>query len=687
MHSLYHGTEKVPVVEAPPPNFHGRTDEIPVGEVTLLGEAQPEAQPDFLRRGLQTTSNGYNERLGQCLGAKCAVWGDPHIVTCDDVHYDCQGAGTYTIMKNELINMQGVFQKIGEAELEWLKEHRNWEPDGGASMTTDVAMSFMPNGKDKRVQIGFGDTKHFEKDGETVYPTEAGCTPHSHYSPHMGGSYELNLSQCRESCKTKAGCAFFSYFPDKSCYHHPSYATQVSTNLNWGRSVSGPVDSECGILPEPEFEYKEVREKHGQLGFFKCPLIIHVDGEMLDISGFLGRNPYNRHITTYGKVYEQDDLKIDVQYERVAQWDSRFNRNIYYDKNVAYVEYKVAHNTYTTVKFDGQGNGPGEMWGCHFNIDVCLPYQKKNLVIDDTVGLLGTPNGDKTDEFMNDKGETLQYDPAEKTKTYDYCFDNWCVKESDSIFTMPPGWTWDHIMCMWRGHDEDDKGHCVMSKKQVEEKCGEYKETKPAFYESCKIDCCFGACPDFMDPEKYAGEDDRVIIEPEFTCVEDELENTPDVVCPTATSPIVRLTHASGPAPPEGKQIFYDMHLDAGNDLEQNVKFKINNPFGSTADVFVKYDERISTDSQFLAPTCDEKLQLESGCDARATEIEIGCVDHDGLHPYALVRIYFASSGFESGGDFDVDACCIPPEYDDSVKVIAYTFEIQCACPDTAVEL
>jgi len=61
--------------------------------------------------------DGFDESLGQCTGALCGVWGDPHIITCDGLTYDCQGTGLFTMMKNHLWNIQGHFLPVGAVEM------------------------------------------------------------------------------------------------------------------------------------------------------------------------------------------------------------------------------------------------------------------------------------------------------------------------------------------------------------------------------------------------------------------------------------------------------------------------------------------------------------------------------------------------------------------------------------------
>jgi hypothetical protein len=61
--------------------------------------------------------DNFDETMGYCNGAVCGMWGDPHIITCDGLAYDCQGEGIFTLMKNHLYNVQGHFISIGTEEM------------------------------------------------------------------------------------------------------------------------------------------------------------------------------------------------------------------------------------------------------------------------------------------------------------------------------------------------------------------------------------------------------------------------------------------------------------------------------------------------------------------------------------------------------------------------------------------
>ena len=113
----------------------------------------------------------------------------------------------------------------------------------------------------------------------------------------------------------------------------------------------------------------------------------------------------------------------------------------------------------------------------------------------------------------------------------------------------------------------------------------------------------------------------------------------------------------------------------------------MNNPFDSAADVYVKYDYRLADESVALDPTCESRGNVNPGCDSEneAPVIKVPCRDYDRSHPFATVRVYFASRDFDFGGNRQVDKCCelpdeAPDSYDDG-NVVAYTFEIQCSCP------
>jgi len=76
----------------------------------------------------------------------------------------------------------------------------------------------------------------------------------------------------------------------------------------------------------------------------------------------------------------------------------------------------------------------GLRYGCVLNINVCVNEESHP----DLVGLLGTPNGDTTDDWMTSDGTPIDMPTSNtwlKLNGTDYCFDNHCVDDfADSMF-------------------------------------------------------------------------------------------------------------------------------------------------------------------------------------------------------------------------------------------------------------
>ena len=89
-----------------------------------------------------------------------------------------------------------------------------------------------------------------------------------------------------------------------------------------------------------------------------------------------------------------------------------------------------------------------EAYGCYLSSSVCLPDDYRTN--ETFVGLLGSPNGDRKDDWMTPQGSPVmiasdkRFEPA-----YKYCTENWCVdQESDSLFAYTDGKTFqDYYNC------------------------------------------------------------------------------------------------------------------------------------------------------------------------------------------------------------------------------------------------
>ena len=161
-------------------------------------------------------------------------------------------------------------------------------------------------------------------------------------------------------------------------------------------------------------------------------------------------------------------------------------------------------------------------------------------------------------------------------------------------------------------------------------------------------------------------------------------KDTSDTVCPNSATPVVKLLKSHGDVPlPEGVDIFYGIVTDMephDGAFGPTVKFKVNNPFDSNADVYVKHEKSVL--GGFNDIHCVEFDDIAGGCDDEAEDIEVACRHFDGVAPFALVNVYFASRGLTTDSSVDVDKCCHAPEYASDIGVVRYTFEIQCNCPE-----
>ncbi|CAB9525866.1 receptor-like protein kinase [Seminavis robusta] len=140
----------------------------------------------------------------------------------------------------------------------------------------------------------------------------------------------------------------------------------------------------------------------------KCPVTLHVNGaerSLLDGTGF-------------------DDVVVRQVGNSIV---------MYYPRTRVQLVAKLSKST---------------KYGCLMSTKVCLPedYRPNEKII----GLLGTPNEDKTDEWMTPDGSPYVIPPSEKgrnnryRRNYEYCTTQWCAEtESASIFAYLPGESFD----------------------------------------------------------------------------------------------------------------------------------------------------------------------------------------------------------------------------------------------------
>jgi len=185
------------------------------------------------------------------------------------------------------------------------------------------------------------------------------------------------------------------------------------------------------------------------------------------------------------------------------------------------------------------------------------------------------------------------------------------------------------------------------------------------------------------------GEDESIIceVQPAPVCNETYKVLTSETACPSKPEGIVKLIKKSAEAP-AGEPILYGIIIEPPKDMNSahTVKFSVDNPFTNHTDIYIKHVKKVG--KYAMDPTC-ESMPFTAGCKREAPIIEVGCHEYEGVEPFALVNVYFASNTDSfvqqiSSGDVEIDKCCKPPEeYADGYGILEYTFEIQCTCPET----
>ena len=374
-----------------------------------------------LRRGLGVkddigTNDSFNENLGQCTGAVCGLWGDPHIITCDGLAYDCQAEGLFTLMKNHWYNIQGKFLSVGAAEMKLVLGWNNYPK---ATSTNDIIIEVQDDTQ-PTFQFSYPDLS-FAEDG--TVPSEEGCLVGLHYMngeqfnmPGQSRSVETNVHGCQERCASIDGCTHFSFFMDGGCHPQDENALMEETPKSWTRSVSGPVHK-CGLPRTEQTLNKDVppfarvftndnnnrrrrnlwgrrnrnrnrnqassssgsesnsdsnsdsnsnsnsnsndaaaaaaarRTEDGGNG---CPFLFYVDGVMMDIS----QVPAGGYL--YGDATSDASAKLEGS-DKIR------------------VKHKTSTGSFSEAMLMTEGDGPGEIWGCHWNFWVCCKYYFSSL--------------------------------------------------------------------------------------------------------------------------------------------------------------------------------------------------------------------------------------------------------------------------------------------------------------------
>jgi len=651
-----------------------------------VADARVEHQTPKLRK-LQTSRHkndwyvaGFDEELGECTGAVCGMWGDPHMISCDGLGFDCNAVGVFTLMKNFLYNIQGHFIHVGTQEIHRLIDNNRFPK---ASYATDLAIDFIENESLPTMQFSIPE---FVNDDD-MPPSERGCREDIVYDVDIAGqprTEEETIVACRERCESIEGCVAFTYVADGGCHVADDAARAMHKPEGWSRTVSGYVDR-CGhpakyeAIEGTEVDKAKVIGNGSGNGKVKnrrgegCPMLFYMDGEIQDIS----------QVPDEGYLYGAEG---SANFVKLHEW------------NKIKIGLTTAAGNYAEIMIETDGQGPGELWGCHWNMWTCLPAPEE-ASFQGSTGLMGSPDGDTSNDWVSPEGEiiTLPNKPKQlRTQTaYDYCLDNWCVAQEDSIIMPPAGQTFDSIKCMDEPYYEPEDPLCVLSADKIIEAC---KDKPLLLIDACHVDCCSGGCDQIDDViddvEKYSEDDDGVEYKTPDPkppmCDDDGFESTGDSACPSSEGSVVEVIHQTADIP-EDEPILYGIAFSPPSDDDhgREVKFRVANPYDSNADVYVRYEKKVGLYAN--DPACDSLPGTIPDCDVAAPEITVGCIEYPGVAPFALVDVYFASVDpfVEENADPEtaVEKCCKPPEYaGNGIGVIKYSFKIECSCPDSTDE-
>lgn len=636
-------------------------------------------------RGLKTTIekdeyyvNSWEESLGVCNGAMCGMWGDPHVLTCDGLGFDCNAVGLFTVMKNFLYNIQAQFIHVNSVEM---GKVLGWGNYPRATYATSIAIKHEQDPEIPIMQFSFPEFIH-----ESGLPLhEYGCFINFEYRPELVGHIPHaadDVTACRVRCEETDGCVKFHFCTgSKNCHLAGEEGVLREKPEGNSRTVAGEVDL-CG---HPlKYEGRGVEDdamaymigndiKYGEWG--KCPLLYYEGGVQIDISN----------------LEHEDFIYGDANSDTYVQ---------IHDRNKVKIVTKTAAGNKSEMMVETAGKGPGELFGCHFNFFVCLPGEEQEAFENgESLGLMGSPNGESQDDWMDVNGVVLQLPAQQNTKSvgtrgleaYEYCINNWCVSHDDSFIVPPKNATYDDIKCFHEDYVPVEERECFYSHHHIVTHCNNTSSHSPILQHQCEVECCVGNCDgidivigEINDLKTLSGNESDVIydtIVDDDVCVDGEYAGTGETVCPSGPS-IVKVTKHSADLP-DNEPIIYGISFpdSADDDHGKEVSFHVANPFGESADAYVRYEKKVGLYAN--DPACEKELDMVAGCDADSTKITVGCVEYPGVSAFALVDVYFAGSPV-SGSD-EVQKCCHPEDYD-GAGVVKYSFKIECECPGGVAE-
>ena len=299
-------------------------------------------------------------------------------------------------MKNFLYNIQGHFINVNSDDLFHVDVASSKHPR--ASIATDLVIENVENPDVPIFQFSFPEHIEQGEDGSYEPPGEHGCNAMYSLSKYLEGysaTTVASIRECRQRCLDTEGCYNFQFtYGSGSCRLAPHDATPAYI---WGnveaRTVSGPVDK-CGKDYAGRGDVHEFANWYGNGQQYRdkgvCPLLFYVNGELQDISDLTTPDD------NFGDfLYGDEDSDVFVRFQQ---------------RNKIKISTKTNKGSISEILLEVGGEGPGELFGCHFNFFVCLPRDEK-ADFASSVGLLGSPDMDPTNDWIANNGTVLSLPP------------------------------------------------------------------------------------------------------------------------------------------------------------------------------------------------------------------------------------------------------------------------------------
>ena len=345
----------------------------------------------------------------QCVSG---IWGDPHILSCDGLGFDCNAAGLFTLMNNFLYNIQANFIHVKATDMKQIVNVWNNLPV--ATITQDIVIRNLEIPDSPVHQFSFPSFHSMENN----VPSENGCLVNWKYDKHMTGQSRTEVKrivECRKHCDNVPGCVGITFYSNGGCHlADKSSKLTEKTDSSSSRSVAGKSDK-CGhplkwkaLSVGLESDVKKAKiigngsiNKGGSAIGDGCPFLFYENKVLKDIS------EYTDGSYLFGNSADESNYVKLEEYNKI----------------------KIVHTTTSGAKseimLEVGGSGPNELMGCHWNLFVCLPEQDKTKFIAQEMdfGLFGSPNLDSQDDWMTSDGTpvVIPNSDLKGSEAFEYC--------------------------------------------------------------------------------------------------------------------------------------------------------------------------------------------------------------------------------------------------------------------------